>query len=80
MSMRLIRRSARGGKVRGGLAALVVVFPLMLAAQGPAEAATSSDVTFHSAATLTGPITVGHIVEPESAHPLELAAAGYEEK
>ena len=36
-------------------------------------------MTFHSAATLTGPITTGHVVEPESAHPLDLAANGYVE-
>ena len=37
-------------------------------------------MTYHSAATLTGPITVGHIVEPLSAHPLDLAANGYVEQ
>jgi hypothetical protein len=42
--------------------------------------AATSDVTFHTAATLTGPIRVGHVVEPESAHSLELAANGYQEQ
>ena len=37
-------------------------------------------MSFHSAATLTGPVTVGHVVEPESAHPPDLAANGYEEQ
>jgi len=37
-------------------------------------------VTFHSAATLTGPITTGHPIEPLSAQPLDLAASGYVEQ
>ena len=65
-----------GGIALSALAALIVFLPLALAA--PAQAAAAA-VTFHTAATLTGPITTGHIVEPESAHPLELAASGYEE-
>src|SRR6202035_1850867 len=84
MSMRWIRRSdsiaPRGGTALAALATLVALLPLALAVQGAGAAtATSSDVTFHSAATLTGPITVGHIVEPESVHPPALAANGYEE-
>ena len=68
----------RGRTALAGSAALVALFPLTLAVQ--AAAATSSNVSFQTAATLTGPITTGHIVEPESAHPLELAASGYEEQ
>jgi hypothetical protein len=65
-----------------GLAALVALSPLALVTQQAAGAAgtASSAVTYHSAATLTGPITVGHIVEPLSAHPLDLAANGYVEQ
>jgi hypothetical protein len=65
-----------------GLAAVLALFPLTLATQqsAGAAAASASDVTIHSAATLTGPVTVGHIVEPESAHSLDLAANGYEEQ
>ena len=37
-------------------------------------------MSYHAAATLTGPITVGHIIEPLSAHPLDLAANGYVEQ
>jgi hypothetical protein len=37
-------------------------------------------VTSHTAATLTGPITTGHVVEPLSAQPLDLAASGYVEQ
>jgi Alpha/beta hydrolase domain len=68
--------------VLAGLVALVVLFPLALATaqSAGADSAASADVTFHSAATLTGPITVGHVVDPESAHPLDLAANGYEEQ
>jgi hypothetical protein len=83
--MRWFRRpdliAPRGGTATAGLAALVVLFPLTLAVQeAGAATATSPNVTFHTAATMTGPITTGHIVEPESAHPLELAANGYEEQ
>jgi hypothetical protein len=67
-----------GGFARISLLALVALFPLTLVTQ--IASAATSDVTFHTAATLTGPITVGHIVEPESAHSLELAANGYEEQ
>ena len=84
MSFRKRRASVvpRVGTAVAAAAGLVVLFPLTLATQQGAGAATatSPDVTFHSAATLTGPITVGHIMEPESAHPLELAANGYEEQ
>jgi hypothetical protein len=84
MSMKWIRRSdsiaPRGGTALAALATLVALFPLGLTSQAAgAASATSPDVTFHSAATLTGPITVGHIVEPESVHPPDLAANGYEE-
>ena len=37
-------------------------------------------MSYHSAATLTGPITVGHVVEPLSAQPVDLAASGYVEQ
>jgi hypothetical protein len=84
MSMSLIRRrDSFVPKVATALAALgvlVVLFPLTLTSEvAGAATATSPDVSFHTAATLTGPITVGHIVEPESAHPPDLAANGYEE-
>ncbi len=66
------------GLARVGLFTLVTLVPLMLVPQ--VTGASTSGVGFHSAATLNGPITVGHIVEPESAHPLDLAANGYEEQ
>jgi Alpha/beta hydrolase domain len=65
----------RLGTALAGLAALVVLLPLSAGASQAAGA-----VTDHSAATLTGPVTVGHIVEPLSAHPLNLAANGYREQ
>ncbi len=84
MSFRKGRASIvpRVGTAVAAAAGLVVLFPLTLATQQGAGAATatSPDVTFHSAAALTGPITTGHIMEPESAHPLDLAANGYEEQ
>jgi hypothetical protein len=82
--MRWIRRpdsiAPRGGTALAALATLVALFPMGLAVQGAGAAtANSPDVTFHSAATLTGPVTVGTAVEPESIHPPALAANGYEE-
>jgi hypothetical protein len=69
----------RAGTALAGLAALVALSPLTAAAATQQAGAATFDVTFHSAATLTGPVTVGHVVEPESAHTLDLAANGYEE-
>src|ERR1700722_15915341 len=69
------------GTVLSGVAAMLVLSLIVatgIDTAGPAPAASS--VTYHSAATLTGPITVGHIVEPLSAHPLDLAANGYVEQ
>jgi hypothetical protein len=62
-----------------GLAALLVALSSTLVATPAAHAAIAA-VSSHSAATLTGPITAGHIVEPLSAHPLDLAANGYVEQ
>ncbi len=71
----------RAGTALVAVAGLVVLFPLTVATGlgAGAASATSQEVTFHTAATLTGPITTGTIVEPESAHALDLAANGYEE-
>jgi Alpha/beta hydrolase domain len=71
----------RAGTALVAVAGLVMLFPLTLGIEQGAGAAsaTSPEVTFHTEATLTGPITTGHIVEPESAHALDLAANGYEE-
>ena len=44
------------------------------------RATTEHGVTYHTAATLTGPITTGHVIEPLFAHPLDLAASGYVEQ
>ena len=68
----------RVGTALVAVAGLVVLFPLTLATEQGAGAATA--VTFHSAAALTGPITTGHIMEPETVHPLDLAPNGYEEQ
>lgn len=77
------RRASIVPSVRTALVTVAgfVLFPLALGAgqEAGAASATSPEVTFHTAATLTGPITTGHIVEPESAHALDLAANGYEE-
>ena len=74
---------ARSAAVAG--ATLVALLATSLA--GPPDAGASSGqwaatahVTFRSAATLTGPITIGHVVEPLSAQPVGLAAQGYVEQ
>ncbi len=41
---------------------------------------TAHDSAYQAAARLTGPVTTGHIVEPLSAQPLDLAANGYVEQ
>ena len=68
----------RAGTVLAAMVALLAL-PVNVATGSTRAGAASTAVTFHSSATLTGPVTVGHIVEPLSAHPLELAANGYEE-
>jgi hypothetical protein len=70
------------GTALAAVAALLALFTLTLVAAPEAGAASSTapDVSFHAAATLTGPITTGHIVEPLSAHSVDLAANGYVEQ
>jgi hypothetical protein len=72
----------KGGTALAGLAALLALVPLTLVTPQVAGAATASlsAVSYHSAATLTGPVTVGHIVEPLTAQPSDLAANGYVEQ
>ncbi len=74
---------------RGGSAALAgaTLVALLGAISGPPDAGASSGlraaaahVTYQTAATLTGPITTGHVVEPLSAQPVGLAARGYVEQ
>jgi hypothetical protein len=52
------------------------------ATTGPSGTQTSPvhKVTDQSAATLTGPMTTGHVVEPLTALPLDLASHGYVER
>jgi hypothetical protein len=83
--MSLIRRRdsfvPKVGTALAALGVLVVLFPLTLTSEvAGAATATSPDVSFHTAATLTGPVTVGHVVEPLSAHSPDLAANGYVEQ
>ena len=45
---------------------------------GPSAAGAAAPTsTYQAMATFTGPITVGHVIEPLSANPLNLAANGY---
>jgi hypothetical protein len=61
---------------------VVLRFGVSTAQNAMASTPSSKDskVTFQSAATLTGPITDGHIVEPLSALPTGLPAYGYVEQ
>ncbi len=63
---------------------LLVVLLFGVGSAGNAMASTQSskdsNVTYQSAATLTGPITNGHVVEPLSALPTGLATYGYVEQ
>ena len=43
-------------------------------------ASTSGGGTYHAVATFTGPVTVGHVIEPETALPSGLAAHDYVEQ
>ncbi len=65
-------------------AATILVALMSLALAGPqaaaASSATAATFSYHTAATLTGPITTGHVVEPLSGLPLDLAANGYVEQ
>jgi hypothetical protein len=67
-------------------AMLIVLMSLAPAGQAGASgvsvlrATTFQRATYGSAATLTGPITTGHVVEPISALPPDLAANGYVEQ
>ncbi len=65
----------------GGI--LVVVLTLSLCSCGsssPTAASPPHPVSYHAAATLTGPVTVGQISEPLSALPTDLAASNYVEQ
>ena len=84
-------RRRRTTVLRGGSAAVAgatLVALLATALPGPPDAGASSGlraatahaVTYQTAATLTGPITTGHVVEPLSAQPVGLAAQGYVEQ
>jgi hypothetical protein len=71
----MLRRTAA---VAGAFLAPVSV-ALVPPAAGASQAThtTAHDEVFEAAATLTGPITVGHVIEPLTARPLELAPYGY---
>ena len=77
----------RQGVPRAGrcLALLVLVVGCALGATGGAIGVTAAGAaagkgTYGAAAALTGPITTGHIIEPETGLPSELSTYGYEEQ
>jgi len=57
--------------------AAIVGCPTVLGSSSAASGQTAGD---HLPASFTGPITIGHISEPLTAHPSELAANGYVEQ
>lgn len=64
-------------------AVLLVVTPIAAGAGGQAAGdrlVASTSRLYRATATLTGPITTGHVIEPLSAHPLDLSAHGYVEQ
>jgi hypothetical protein len=65
----------------GLLVAVVVAVTACGSSQATNSTGTSGqDATYQAAAALQGPITVGHVVEPVSAVPSNLAADGYVEQ
>ena len=48
-----------------------------VAADAAARSAALHGDVYRAAATFTGPVTVGHVIEPLTAHPLDLASQGY---
>src|ERR1700722_12890490 len=84
--MSLGRRRAGASGASRGLVLLALVAGCALGATGgamgamPAGAANAGKGIYSAAAVLTGPITTGHIIEPETAVPSGLAAYGYVEK
>ncbi len=63
----------------GGTAVAVALCAVAWVGAPAADAATGSGA-LGAAATITGPITVGHEIEPITAHPLVLSTYGYSEQ
>jgi hypothetical protein len=78
MEISMNRHMTRTITAVAGLIAAVVLGTAGGGAFGPsvAEAAAPAS-TYQATATFTGPITTGHVIEPLSANPLNLAANGY---
>lgn len=81
----LTRRHHRAGVVVGVLVPVLVLVAAcssQSAAQSGATPTSSPPVAaaYRAAATLTGPVTDGHVIEPLSAHPLDLTPNGYLEE
>jgi hypothetical protein len=72
----------RGGLRAGGCLALLILMVggVTVIGGAPAGAATGAKGTYGAAAVLTGPITTGHIIEPETGLPSQLSTYGYEEQ
>jgi hypothetical protein len=78
MEMSMNRHMTRTGTALAGMIATVVLGTAAGGTVGPSVAgATAPAPTYQATATFTGPITSGHVIEPLSANPLELAANGY---
>lgn len=74
-----VRRTGRGWCVLSGLLATAILAALAAACgeSATAEHAPASTSVYREVASFSGPVTVGHVIEPLSAHPLDLARYGY---
>jgi hypothetical protein len=78
--MPAVRTATAGAVARIGLGAAVFLACFTVVDATPAVAAPGGRVAYPAAAVLSGPITTGHVVEPLSALPSDLAAHGYVEQ
>jgi hypothetical protein len=74
------RKRARSNWGLTGLVLSSLMCTALTLAPTPVGATSAPHVSYQAASTVTGPITKGHVIEPLSANPFNLAAYGYEEK
>jgi hypothetical protein len=67
-------------RVALGTACTLTTVTVLVGAPSGAATATAHRPSYDAAAALTGPITTGHVIEPETALPSQLTTYGYEEQ
>jgi Alpha/beta hydrolase domain len=73
-------RDGTGPARRAGIVAGLMAAAAVLTLGAPAVgASTAGGATYHAVATFSGPVTTGHVIEPETALPSGLAAHHYVE-